>query len=106
MRRRGFLYLMAIMDSYSRYVMAWRLSNTLDGTFYRDARDKALAQARPEIFSSDQGSQFTTASTTHPEPCGVAIRWTCRTSSAPDRTKAATRRKTSTSLALLERPLA
>ena len=72
--RHGFLYLTAIMDWYSRYVLAWRLSNTLDGAFCRDALDEALAQARPEIFNSDQGSQFTaTAFTSRLEERGVAI---------------------------------
>jgi putative transposase len=57
--RRGFLYLVAIIDWYSRYVLAWRLSNTLDGRFCQEALDEALSRARPEIFNSDQGSQFT-----------------------------------------------
>ena len=57
--RAGFLYLMAIMDWYSRYVVAWRLSNTLDVMFCLEALDEALAHGQPEIFNSDQGSQFT-----------------------------------------------
>lgn len=57
--RAGFLYLMAIMDWYSRYVVAWRLSNTLDVRFCLEALDEALAHGQPEIFNSDQGSQFT-----------------------------------------------
>jgi putative transposase len=56
---RGFMYLVAIMDWYSRYVVAWQLSNTLDGLFCLDALDLALAQAQPEIFNTDQGAQFT-----------------------------------------------
>jgi putative transposase len=56
---RGFMYLVAIMDWYSRYVVAWQLSNTLDGLFCLDALDRALAQAQPEIFNTDQGAQFT-----------------------------------------------
>jgi putative transposase len=72
--RHGFLYLMAIMDWYSRYVLAWRLSNTLDGAFCREALEEALAKARPEIFNSDQGSQFTAAAfTSRLEQRGVAI---------------------------------
>jgi putative transposase len=72
--RHGFLYLVAIMDWYSRYVLSWRLSNTLTGSFCLEALDEALAQARPEIFNSDQGSQFTaTAFTSRLESRGVAI---------------------------------
>lgn len=58
---RGFLYLVAVMDWYSRYVLSWRLSNTLDVGFCLEALDQALSQGRPEIFNSDQGSQFTSA---------------------------------------------
>lgn len=57
--RQGFLYLMAIMDWYSRYVLAWRLSNTLDTGFCLDALNAALAISQPEIFNTDQGVQFT-----------------------------------------------
>lgn len=56
---RGFLYLVAIMDWYSRYVLAWRLSNALDATFCVAALEEALVKGMPEIFNSDQGSQFT-----------------------------------------------
>ena len=57
---RGFLYLVAIMDWASRYVLAWRLSNTLDASFCTDALDEALARhGKPEIVNTDQGSQFT-----------------------------------------------
>ena len=56
---RGFLYLMAIMDWYSRYVVAWRLSNTLDAAFCLEALEEALKKDTPEIFNTDQGSQFT-----------------------------------------------
>ena len=70
----GFVYLVAIMDWFSRYVLAWRLSNTLEGTFCLEALDDALGHARPEIFNSDQGSQFTaTAFTERLLACGVAI---------------------------------
>jgi putative transposase len=55
----GFMYLVAIIDWYSRYVVAWRLSNTLDGRFCLEALDAALAQGQPEIFNTDQGVQFT-----------------------------------------------
>ena len=56
---RGFLYLVAIMDWYSRYVLAWRLSNTLDVDFCLEALEEALREGRPDIFNTDQGSQFT-----------------------------------------------
>lgn len=59
--RQGFIYLVAIMDWYSRYVLAWEVSVTLDVGFCISALDWALAQARPEIFNSDQGAQFTSA---------------------------------------------
>ena len=58
--QRGFLYLVAIMDWASRFVLAWRLSNTLDASFCTDTLDEALARhGKPEIFNTDQGSQFT-----------------------------------------------
>jgi putative transposase len=56
---RGFMYLVAIMDWYSRYVLSWRLSNTLDADFCVDALEEALSKGRPQIFNTDQGSQFT-----------------------------------------------
>jgi len=61
---RGFLYLVAIMDWYSRYVLAWRLSNTLEVGFCVDALEEALGKGKPEIFNTDQGSQFTSAAFT------------------------------------------
>ena len=57
--RGGFLYLTAILDWYSRYVLAWRLSNTLDVGFCLEALDEALNQGKPVIFNTDQGAQFT-----------------------------------------------
>ena len=58
--QRGFLYLAAIMDRASRFVLAWRLSNTRDAGFCTDALEEALARyGTPEIFNTDQGSQFT-----------------------------------------------
>jgi putative transposase len=72
--RHGFLYLAAIIDWYSRYVLAWRLSNSLDSTFCLEALDEALTHSRPEIFNTDQGVQFTsTAFTQRLEAVGVAI---------------------------------
>jgi len=57
---KGFLYLVAIMDWYSRAVLAWRLSNTLGADFCIEALEEALpGTARPEIFNTDQGCQFT-----------------------------------------------
>ena len=55
----GFVYLVAIMDWYSRYVLAWRLSNSLETHFCLEALDQALAGATPHIFNTDQGAQFT-----------------------------------------------
>ena len=56
---RGFLYLVTIMDWYSRYVISWRLSNTLDADFCVEALEEALRRGQPDIFNTDQGSQFT-----------------------------------------------
>ena len=56
---RGFLYLVAIIDVYSRYVLSWRLSNTLDAGFCAEALEEALRKGKPEIFNTDQGAQFT-----------------------------------------------
>jgi putative transposase len=58
--RRGFLYLVAIMDWASRKVLAWRLSNTMDAEFCVAALEEAIARyGNPDIFNTDQGSQFT-----------------------------------------------
>ncbi len=56
---KGFMYLMAILDWHSRYVIAYRLSNSLDNRFCLEALDQALATAAPSIFNTDQGRQFT-----------------------------------------------
>ena len=56
---RGFLYVVAIIDWYSRYVLSWRLSNTLDADFCVEALQEALRKGRPEILNTDQGAQFT-----------------------------------------------
>jgi len=73
--RRGFMYLVAVMDWYSRYVLSWRVSNTLDTAFCLAALDEALAcYAAPEIFNTDQGSQFTSAAFTgRLEAAGIAV---------------------------------
>jgi putative transposase len=60
----GFMYLAATIDWYSRYVIAWRLSNTLDGSFCLDMLEEALSKGRPEVFNTDQGVQFTAAAFT------------------------------------------
>ena len=59
--RGGFVYLVAVMDWYSRYVLSWRISNTLDAAFCVAALEDALVQGTPDIFNTDQGSQFTSA---------------------------------------------
>ena len=56
---KGFAYLVAVIDWYSRYVLSWRLSNTLDVGFCIDALEEALQKGKPKIFNTDQGSQFT-----------------------------------------------
>jgi len=72
--RHGFLYLVAILDWYSRYVLSWRLANTLTGSFCLEALDESLSLSKPEIFNSDQGSQFTAeAFTSRLAGAGVAI---------------------------------
>ena len=62
---RGFLYLVAIMDWHSRYVVSWRLSNTLEADFCIEVLQEALGQGQPEVFNTDQGSQFTSGGFIH-----------------------------------------
>jgi putative transposase len=57
--RNGFLYLTAVLDWYSRYVIAWKLSNSLDSIFCREVLMEALEKGKPEIFNTDQGAQYT-----------------------------------------------
>lgn len=57
--RHGFMYLVAVLDWYSRYVLSWRISNSLETSFCLEALEAALELGRPEIFNSDQGAQFT-----------------------------------------------
>ena len=57
--RNGFLYLTAVIDWYSRYVLAWRLSNSLDGIFCREVLQEALMKGKPDMFNTDQGAQYT-----------------------------------------------
>jgi putative transposase len=61
---QGFVYLVAIMDWYSRYVLSWEVSVTLDSDFCVSALERALICAQPEIFNSDQGAQFTSVAFT------------------------------------------
>ncbi len=72
---RGFMYLVAIMDWYSRYVLSWRVSNTMDTAFCLEALEEALGRwPAPEVFNTDQGSQFTSeAFTGRLEAAGIAI---------------------------------
>ena len=60
----GFMYLAAVIDWFSRYVIAWKLSNTLDGSFCREMLEDALRRGKPEVFNTDQGVQFTAAAFT------------------------------------------
>lgn len=72
--RRGYLYLVAVLDWFSRYVLAWEVSNTLEAAFCVEALERALCQGRPDIFNTDQGSQFTAAQFTGClERAGVTI---------------------------------
>jgi putative transposase len=70
----GFLYLAAVIDGFSRYVIAWKLSNTLDGSFCLEMLAEALRAGKPEVFNTDQGVQFTAAAFTgRLESSGVAV---------------------------------
>ena len=72
--QQGFMYLVAIIDWFSRYVLTWQLSNTLVGRFCCEALELALSQGQPEIFNTDQGSQFTsTEFTSRLEEANVEI---------------------------------
>jgi len=72
--RAGFMYLAAIIDWFSRYVLAWRLSNTLDGSFCLEMLEEALSRGQPEVFNTDQGVQFTAeAFTGRLVEAGVAV---------------------------------
>jgi putative transposase len=72
--RRGFVYLVAVLDWYSRYVLAWELAPTLDTEFCVTALETALRHGQPEIFNTDQGAQFTSAAFTgRLEAAGVQI---------------------------------
>ena len=72
--RKDFVYLTAVMDWYSRYVLDWQLSNTMDCTFCLEAVQNAFLHGKPEIFNTDQGVQFTcTEFTSTLENAGIQI---------------------------------
>lgn len=73
--RCGFMYLVAVMDWHSRYVLSWRLSNTLENSFCLESLEEALGRwGVPEIFNSDQGSQFTSPTfTSRLESRGIQV---------------------------------
>lgn len=74
--QRGFLYLVAVLDWHSRYVLAWEVSNTLDTGFCLATLERALQRGTPEIFNSDQGVQFTSAAfTARLSTAGSRISW-------------------------------
>jgi len=74
--RKGFIYLVAIMDLFSRYVVSWEVSTTLETEFCLGALDRALCISTPEIFNSDQGVQFTSDDFTgRLQSAGIRISW-------------------------------
>ncbi len=74
--RSGFIYLMAVIDWFSRYVLSWEISVTLDTSFCLEALDRALRIATPEIFNTDQGVQFTSAEFTNRlKDAAIRISW-------------------------------
>ena len=66
---RGFLYLVAVMDWHSRYVLAWRLSNTLEADFCAEALEEALGQGQPEVFNTGRGASSPVGSS--PRSCRI-----------------------------------
>ena len=72
--RHSFMYPTAVIDQYSRYVLSWRLPNTLEGHSCLEALNEAFSRSRPEIFNTDQGSQFTAREYTNRlEEAGIAV---------------------------------
>jgi putative transposase len=68
------MYLAATIDWFSRFVVAWRLSNTLDGSFCQETLEEALGRGKPEVFNTDQGVQFTAGAWVgRLEQAGVAV---------------------------------
>src|SRR5207302_4172316 len=73
---RGFIYLMAVIDWFSRYVLSWEISVTLDMSFCLEALDRAFKIVTPEIFNTDQGVQFTSAQFTNRlKAADIRISW-------------------------------
>jgi putative transposase len=73
---RGFIYLMAVIDWFSRYVLSWEISITLETSFSLEALDRALRITTPEIFNTDQGVQFTSAEFTNRlKAAAIGISW-------------------------------
>ena len=74
--QRGFIYLIAVIDWFSRYVLSWEISITMDTSFCLEALDRALRVATPEIFNSDQGVQFTSSEfTSRLKAADIRISW-------------------------------
>jgi len=74
--QRGFIYLMAVIDWFSRYVLSWEISITLDTSFCLEALDRALRIGTPEIFNTDQGVQFTSIEFTNRlKAADIRISW-------------------------------
>lgn len=74
--QRGFIYLMAVIDWFSRYVLSWEISVTLESSFCLEALDRALQVGTPEIFNTDQGVQFTSAEFTNRlKAADIRISW-------------------------------
>jgi putative transposase len=72
--RQGFMYLVAVMDWFTRFVLAWEISNTLDGQFCLRCLNQAMKSGKPEIFNTDQGAQFMAhAFTSTLEEAGVQV---------------------------------
>ena len=71
---RGFVYLFAVIDWFSRFVLSWEVSPTLDGAFCLEGLERALMWGTPQVFNTDQGSQFTSSAfTTRLEKAGISI---------------------------------
>src|SRR5262249_61618458 len=73
----GFMYLVAVIDWHSRFVLSWELSNTLDGSFCLDALEAALRWGKPEVFHTDQGTALTAEAFTGPLVAAGAAAGTC-----------------------------
>lgn len=70
----GFMYLAATIDWFSRFVVSWKLSNTLDGSFCQEMLEESLSRGKPDVFNTDQGVQFTACAwTSRLENAGVSV---------------------------------